>query len=443
MTSRLLNPRWRDPLWIAGIVVLISLLHYSVSVHVVVLHEVFKRLYYLPVVAAAVLYGVRGGLATAVLASLLYLPHIVIAWSAWPIVELNHYVELVLFNVVGVITGALADRVHAERDRYQRSALQLAAANADLRAHAEERLRVDRLVTIGRLVAGVAHEIRNPLGGLLGCLEILRAEYPPAHPKHEFLTIARKEVGRLDDVVMGFLEFARPSPPSRRDVDLCALVGSTARLARSSLAPRHVDLALAVSHGPIIVEADPEQLQRALVNIMLETSALGHGARLQVSVEGDEGQARVDIEADGVDVPPDSGGQLFEPYASADGGRGLALATALRLVENQGGTVDAAVVGGTLRCTVFLPAVAGTHATGAEGWTRTTAVSHNVPDRRTSSRSRDGQEEDDRGGDELQLGVGRGQRLAVAPDRPMMDPRTDVHVEVGNGQGSCVRDADR
>jgi signal transduction histidine kinase len=354
MTSELLPLRWRRPLWIAGIVVLISLLHYSVSVHITVLHELFKRLYYVPVVAAAVLYGVRGGLTTSVLASLLYLPHIVIAWSALPIVELNHYGELVLFNVVGVITGVLADRLHAERDRYQRSALELAAANTDLRAHAEERLRVDRLVTIGRLAAGVAHEIRNPLGGLLGCLEILQSGFPQAHPQHEFLTIARREVNRLDGVVTGFLEFARPPSPSRRTVDLCELVGSIGRLARSSLS-RQVELGLVLGRGPIVVEVDPEQLQRAMVNIMLEAAALGHGARLQVSVERDEGEAQVDFEADGVDVPADSVSQLFEPYSSADSRRGLALATARRLIENQGGSVEASVAANTLRCTVRLP----------------------------------------------------------------------------------------
>ena len=383
MNPRLLHRPWRGPVAIAASVALISLLHYSVSVHIAILHEIFKRLYYVPVVAAAVTYGLRGGLATSVFASLLYLPHIVVAWRAWPIVELNQYGELVLFNVVAVITGMLADRLRTERDRYQRAAAELQAAYTDLEVHAQERLRVDRLVTIGRLASGVAHEIRNPLGGLLGCLEILQADFPPAHPKREFLTIARKEVTRLDSVVTGFLEFAQPSPPSRRAVDLCELVRSTGRLARSSLGCRRIELALAVGRGPIVVEADPEQLQRALVNIVLEIASFAHGTRLQVAVEVEEGQARVDVEAEGVEAPPDFAAQLFEPYSSADGQHGLALATARRLVENQGGTADADVVANTLRCTVLLPASQGTPALDRQS-EADLAVSRSAPDRKAS-----------------------------------------------------------
>ncbi len=383
MNPSLLHRPWHGPAAIAASVALISLLHYSVSVHIAILHEIFKRLYYVPVVAAAVTYGLRGGLATSVFASLLYLPHIVVAWRAWPIVELNQYGELVLFNVVAVITGMLADRLRTERDRYQRAAAELQAAYTDLEVHAQERLRVDRLVTIGRLASGVAHEIRNPLGGLLGCLEILQADFPPAHPKREFLTIARKEVTRLDSVVTGFLEFAQPPPPSRRAVDLCELVRSTGRLARSSLGCRRIELALAVGRGPIVVEADPEQLQRALVNIVLETAAFAHGTRLQVTVEAEEGQARVDVEAEGVEAPPDFAAQLFEPYSSADGQHGLALATARRLVENQGGTADADVVANTLRCTVLLPASQGTPALDRQS-EADLAVSRSAPDRKAS-----------------------------------------------------------
>lgn len=383
MSSRLLHRPWHGPAAIAASVVLISLLHYSVSVHIAILHEIFKRLYYVPVVAAAVTYGLRGGLATSVFASLLYFPHIVVAWRAWPIVELNQYGELVLFNVVAVITGVLADRLRAERDRYQQAAAELQAAYTDLEVHAQERLRVDRLVTVGRLASGVAHEIRNPLGGLLGCLEILQVDFPQAHPKHEFLTIARKEVTRLDGVVTGFLEFAQPAPPRRRAVDLCALVRSTGRLARSSLACRRTDLALVFGPGPIVVEADPEQLQRALVNIVLEIASFAHGTRLQLAVGAEQDRARVDVEIEGVEAPPDFAAQLFEPYSSADGGHGLALATARRLVENQGGTVDAKVIASTLRCAVLLPASGGTHALDLEPESEPVA-SRSAPDRKAS-----------------------------------------------------------
>ena len=148
-------------------------LHYVTSLHSVLLHEVFQRLYYLPVVAAGVLFGWRAALATSALASVLFVPHIVMAWHAWPVLQVDQYGEVLLFNLVGLVTGVLADRVRQERNRYREVAVRLENAHAEIVARMDERFSMDRLVTVGRLASGIAHEIRNPLGSLLGCLEIL------------------------------------------------------------------------------------------------------------------------------------------------------------------------------------------------------------------------------------------------------------------------------
>ena len=162
---------------------LISWLHYVTSYRSIELHEVFQRLYYLPIVVAAVIYGTKGGLATAVLAAALFLPHVVLRWHAWPMFQLGQYAEVLVFTLVGVVTGLLADRLRRQRDQCQRTADELDEACRRLEAGIEERVRADRLVTIGRLASGIAHEIRNPLGGLLGSLEILGADVPRGHPK--------------------------------------------------------------------------------------------------------------------------------------------------------------------------------------------------------------------------------------------------------------------
>ena len=98
----------------------ISALHYFTSLHSVVLHEIFKRFYYVPIVVAAVMAGSRGGVATSVLATLLYLPHVVLQWHAWPIEDVDQYGEVLMFNVVAVITGMLADRGDARAFRTRR-----------------------------------------------------------------------------------------------------------------------------------------------------------------------------------------------------------------------------------------------------------------------------------------------------------------------------------
>ncbi|MBI2834075.1 MAG: hypothetical protein HYX76_06575 [Acidobacteria bacterium] len=275
--------RWRHalklrlaPLGIVAAVCAISLLHYGTSVHWILLHEIFKRLYYVPIVIAAVAYGTAAGLATSILASLLYLPHIVLDWRGLPVFAVERYGELVLFNVVAGVTGFLADRLRAEGNRYREAATELQEAYCHLKARTEERLRVDRLVTVGRIASGIAHEIRNPLGGILGCIEILEAEFPRLHPKREFFGIARKEMRRLDAVVGEFLEFAEPAPPSSRSINLNEIVRSASRLARPSLAGRAVTFHLETSAAALPAVVDAEQVQRAVLNLILAaTSELG------------------------------------------------------------------------------------------------------------------------------------------------------------------------
>lgn len=132
----------------------ITVLHYITSLHSVLLHEVFQRLYYLPIVVAAVLFGSRTALATSILATVLYVPHIVLSWHAWPVLQVDQYGEVLLFNLVGLVTGALADRLRVERNRYRKAARDLARANEERLASTNERLRIDRLVTVGRLASG-------------------------------------------------------------------------------------------------------------------------------------------------------------------------------------------------------------------------------------------------------------------------------------------------
>ena len=344
-----------SPVGIAVAVLAISLLHYGTRVHFLVLHEIFKRLYYLPIVTAAVTYGSKGGLATSFLASVLFLPHIVIGWRGWPEFTVEQYGELILFNVVAGLTGILADRVRAERNRYREAAAELQEAYCHLQARAEERLRVDRLVTLGRIASGIAHEIRNPLGSLLGCIEILETEFPRAHPKREFFTIARKEMRRLDGVIAEFLEFAEPAPPSSSAVDLNQIVKSTARLARPSLVDRTVTIHLPPCAVAAFAAADAEQVERALLNVILAGTWDARGTRVDVDILDNSGGPAIRIRIPGAEhLLADS--DVFDPFSLVGRGHGLALAAARRLVENQHGTLRAQPIAGALEFVLALPA---------------------------------------------------------------------------------------
>lgn len=332
----------------------ISLLHYRTDVHSILLHEVFRRLYYVPIVVAAVVYGARGGLATSVLASLFYVPHIVLDWAGRAVPPAEQYGELILFNVVAALTGFLADGLRAERNRYRQAVAELQEAYCHLQVQTQERLRVDRLVTVGRIASGMAHEIRNPLSGILGCIEILECEFPHSHPKAEFFEMARKEMQRLNSVVSEFLEFADPAPPATGTVNLKEVLDSVSQLARSSISGRAVTIHVHESAAAPFALGDAEQIQRAVLNLILGATSELRDIHVDLHLLESAGKPAVMIripDAERVLTAAD----VFEPFPPSAGAHGLALATARRLVENQHGRLHAETVAGALEFLMELP----------------------------------------------------------------------------------------
>lgn len=334
----------------------ISLLHYASNPHWLAVHELLKRAYYVPIVVAATLYGVTGGVAMSILATVLYLPHVAMGAQGWP-TEFGQYAELVLFNTVALVTGLLADRLRAERNRYQIAADELQKAYLAVKAHSDERTRVDRWVTVGRLAAGAAHEIRNPLGGLLGALEILESEFPPAHPKAGFIDSAKKDVRRLENVVSTFLEFAQPAQPSSQDVGIGALLDAAQRLAAPTLTPREIALSINTLDTELFVHADVEQCERALVNVLLEAAGSMRPGTIGVAVEHTPSKARIAVDISKSKWSPETLHHLFEPFGGDGSNGGLALAVAQRLIENQGGTISAEPRAAGVRIVIELPLI--------------------------------------------------------------------------------------
>ena len=336
-------------------VILVSGLHYFASTRTILIHEILSRLYYVPIVVAAVRYGLQGGLAISLLSSALYLPHIVLDWHAWPVFEVGQYGEIVLFNLVGAVTGTMADRLRSERNRYQHASEELGKAYEQLEASAEERLKAERMATVGRMAAGLAHQIRTPLSAILGCFEILGGEYPLTHPKREFFEILKKEIARAEGVVAAFLDFAHPASVKFETVDLNDVVRGARGLVAPSLAERAAKpIVLELCSAPISIVVDAHQLQRALIELMLAGSALSSAGSVHISTSRSSAAAvRVNVEPVEERLPRD----LFEAFGEDHAPTGLTLPLVKRLVENQGGCITAARDGERLQFVIELPTV--------------------------------------------------------------------------------------
>src|SRR5210317_436520 len=141
---------------IAVLLVVVTALHYMTTTQLVNAHDIYRRLYYVPIVLGGVWFALRGGIATSILASLLYMPHVLFHWQHHPSIALEQYLEIVLYNVIGGLTGFLAQREQQQRIRYQKAAVTLEDSYQKLRQQAdqiieiEEQLRrADRLSAFG------------------------------------------------------------------------------------------------------------------------------------------------------------------------------------------------------------------------------------------------------------------------------------------------------
>ena len=253
-----------------------------------------------------------------------------------------------------------AQRVTTEQlAALQRSNLQLRQAQAEL-------LASEQLATVGRLAAGVAHEVGNPLSGILGYLSLAKGLKGPGSSAElsDFLQRIEDEVQRINDIVRSLLELGRPSRANLGPVALGPLVESCVRLVQAGPEFAEVRVALALEDG-LAVMAEPGPLSQVLINLLLNASQAmgGQGAVTVRTVALEKGQVALSVLDQGPGIPAEVMPRLFEPFftTKAPGkGTGLGLAVSRQLVLNLGAQLTAGnrPEGGAAFTVTFPPVVA-------------------------------------------------------------------------------------
>lgn len=331
----------------------ISLSHYLTPLHLPMLHDILQRLYYIPIILAAFWFGLRGGLVSSIVVSIMYAPHILFQWGIHPSLELEKFLEILLYNVVGGITGFLSQQEELRREELERTARGLEESyrklqkQTDLIIGIEEQLRrAERLSALGELSAVLAHEIRNPLGSIRGTAEILRDDFRPGDRKYEFLEILVKETDRLNRVVEDFLGLARPVQVERETCDLMAELREVVSLASSEASAAGVRLELSEAKLPL-VRGDREKLRQVFLNLILNgVQATPRGGRVVMTAAvvpaGEDSPSVVELafSDNGAGIAPEFLSRIFEPFfTTKEGGTGLGLAIAQKIIESHGGSL--------------------------------------------------------------------------------------------------------
>ncbi len=340
----------------------ISLLHYLTPLHLHYLHDIFQRFYYLPIILAALWFGFRGGLSCALVVSVVYAPHILFQWGEGFTLGMEKYLEIVMYNVVGAVTGLLAQREQERSAELQRTAAGLEESYRKLQIQSEriisveEQLRrAEKLSTLGEMAAVLAHEIRNPLGSIRGTAEILRDDYRPGDPKHEFIEIQIKETERLNHVVEDFLRMARPQAAEMRSCSLREELETIVTLTANDARQRGIHLSFEPPADDLTVTGDGEKLRQAFLNIVINAlQATPGGGSVTISVDRTSDSCALRFRDTGPGIPAEVRERIFEPFfTTKPDGTGLGMAVTKKIIETHGGTlnVESETGGGT---TVFV-----------------------------------------------------------------------------------------
>lgn len=327
----------------------ISMLHYLTPLDLHYLHDIFQRFYYLPVILASLWFGLRGGLACALAVSVAYAPHILFQWGEGFTLGMEKYLEIVMYNVVGGITGLLAQREQSRSRELQRTAEGLEESYQKLRAQSEriiaieeELRRAEKLSTLGEMAAVLAHEIRNPLGSIRGTAEILRDDYRPGDPKHEFIDIQIKETERLNRVVEDFLRMARPQAAELRTCVIREELETIVTLTGNDARHRGVKMELKPPPADLAVMGDGEKLRQAFLNIVINAiQATPPEGRVTISAAASDGGCQIRFTDTGPGIDSATLARIFEPFfTTKPDGTGLGLAITRKIIEAHGGTLE-------------------------------------------------------------------------------------------------------
>ncbi len=337
------NERILKLVLIGCIFLCVSALHYTVSPAHFWYHVLLEQTYYVPILLAAMWFGLKGGLPTALVAGILYVPHVIRGWGMNSPYTASQYAEVFMFLVIGVLIGALSDHERKQRLRIEETARKLSEVYAQLQGSFEQLRRADRLSALGELSAGLAHEIRNPLGSVEGALQILQKPELPVETRKEFGDLAQKEINRLKGLVTNFLDFARPQKPVRKPTDIADLLHTVRTLTEETARLSNVRMVLETAPRLPPISLDSEQMKQVLLNLVINAiHAMPGGGDVLVRAFTERDLFVIEVRDAGIGIRPEHLEKIFDPFFTTRAeGTGLGLSIAYGIVSQHGGHITA------------------------------------------------------------------------------------------------------
>jgi hypothetical protein len=275
-----------------------------------------------------------------------------------PLIELQEQIERVGEGDLSASVGFAKrnDEVGDLGRNFNRMVQQLRESRAEIEhLHRTQMSRAEHFATLGELAAGLAHEIRNPLAGIAGVIEIVGRDLPVSSP---VVKEVRQEIAQINRILTDLLETARPRAPEMRASDLNTTVEHTVMLARQQVLSKPIKIEFTPGLDLPEVEHDSDQIHQVLLNLLLNgVQAIEGSGTVRVTVFEQGTDAVVTVSDTGRGIAAEHLPNIFRPFYTTKGnGTGLGLSLARRIVEEHHGQIEVASSAGKgTTFTVLLP----------------------------------------------------------------------------------------
>jgi signal transduction histidine kinase len=250
----------------------------------------------------------------------------------------------------------MLSRISADKEKLRSTVQSLEQANRELQKAQKEIIRAEKLASVGRLSAGIAHEIGNPIGIVIGYLELLKQADVTEDERQEYIQRAEEEIERINTIIRQLLEVSRPAKTGRTTVAVHDLIHDLADVLRMQPLMSGITLSLNLNAAEDTVWADSNQLRQVFLNLIINAADAIKGAgkesggTLKISTrletEGNSGKEQpfdyleISFADDGSGIAEESLGNIFDPFFTTKEpgkGTGLGLSVSFMIVESLGG----------------------------------------------------------------------------------------------------------
>ncbi len=330
------------------------------------IHDIQRTLFFIPIVYAALVFRVRGSLIALFTFLCVVLPRALL-FSPYPDPLLRPLLFVTSAAFISLLIATQLNRV--EKERKARAELsvayqELSEYDQRLRESQEQLIQAEKLTSLGQLVASIAHEINNPLSGVLAYTQLLarkmKSDKLPKEIALDYLSKMESELTRSTRLIRNLLDFARQSPPTLREVDINHVVNRAFDLVAHSAELQHIQVVKELDPSLPRLMADSEQLQQVCTNLILNAiQAMPEGGRLTLRTSTDDTQLKVEVQDTGCGISAENMRKLFTPFFSTKHevkGVGLGLAVAYGIIQRHRGRIEVqSKEGEGTTFTIYLP----------------------------------------------------------------------------------------